>query len=64
MSCVATQLIRYFKNKEDIFKLKQYKLSSLLGGSAVSASIIKKALSLKLPLYYSYGLTEMSSMVT
>ena len=63
LSCVSTQLIRYLDNLSSIKKLQQYKVI-LLGGSAVSESIIQNALECKLPLFYSYGLTEMSSMVT
>lgn len=36
----------------------------LAGGSYISASLVKRALDLKLPVHTTYGMTEMSSQVT
>lgn len=59
ISLVSTQFIRF---------LEQYKKTSslqyiLLGGSSIPQSSIAKALEFKLPIYKSYGMTEMASQI-
>lgn len=58
ISFVSTQFIRY---------LDQVKGRTpdhiLLGGSAIPMTALKKALLLKLPIYKSYGMTEMCSQI-
>ncbi len=61
VSLVPTQLHRLLR--EDAAALQGLK-AILLGGSAASASLIKEAVAQKLPLYRTYGLTEMASQVT
>ncbi len=60
-SLVVTQLRRLLKdmNNKDLLSLK----AILLGGSMISSSLIKEALDLGLPIYKSYGMTEMASQV-
>lgn len=60
-SLVATQLFRILNDSPlpDVSKVK----AVLLGGSAIPQNLIEQALSLKLPVYVSYGLTEMASQV-
>lgn len=60
ISLVPTQLKRLLGSKADISSLK----AVLLGGDTVPPTLIKKGLDLGLPLYTSYGLTEMGSQVT
>lgn len=62
VSLVATQLYRLLEKKENHILLKSLKYI-LLGGSAIPASLLEKALFLELPVYVSYGLTETSSQV-
>lgn len=67
VSWVNKQLFEYFKKKSNyeithaIFP-KRYK-AILLGGGPINKNLIKKALKKKMPLYLSYGMTEMSSQV-
>ena len=63
LSAVPTQLYRLLledNDKESYRKLR----AVLLGGAAVPQNLIEKGLALGLPLYTSYGLTEMASQVT
>ena len=67
ISMVATQLQRLLKSieitaKNDLGNFRQLK-AILLGGSAIPESLIRQSTYLKLPVYLSYGLTEMSSQV-
>jgi len=62
ISLVATQLYRLLEHKDNQVLLRSLKYI-LLGGSAIPRSLLEKALSLQLPVYVSYGLTEMSSQV-
>lgn len=58
ISLVSTQFIRYLD------QLPQTQLQHiLLGGSAIPEVYIKKALDLNLPIYKSYGMTEMASQI-
>ncbi len=61
ISMVATQLFRLVNDGQlsNISKIK----AILLGGSAIPQNLIEQALRLKLPVYVSYGLTEMASQV-
>ena len=58
ISFVSTQLMRFLESNED-YELQHI----LLGGSAIPDSLILKALDKKLPIYKSYGMTEMASQV-
>jgi o-succinylbenzoate---CoA ligase len=61
VSLVSTQLLRLLEHKPtlDLSKLK----AILLGGSSMPSNLIEEALKRKLPVYVSYGLTEMASQV-
>lgn len=63
LSLVATQLYRLLQDEAQAERLRKLK-AILLGGSAMPDGLIEKALELGLPVYTSYGLTEMSSQVT
>jgi O-succinylbenzoic acid--CoA ligase len=66
MSLVSTQLYRLLENLETTApggRLSPLK-AVLLGGGAFPEASIDKALSLGLPVYRSYGLSEMASQVT
>ncbi len=63
VSFVPTQLYRMLKNKEDIEVLRSVK-AILLGGAPVRESLVRKAKELDLPIYTTYGCTEMASQVT
>ena len=61
LSLVSTQLhrlLRGIKNK-NLLSLK----AILLGGSKIPLSLVKEALDLGLPIYKSYGMTEMASQI-
>ncbi len=62
VSLVAAQLYQLLLNKKALQGLKKLK-AILLGGSAIPESLLKNAVKLGLPVYASYGLTEMSSQV-
>ena len=60
-SLVATQLRRLVeRDQADLRHVKAF----LVGGSAVPKSLIHQALKQKLPLFLTYGLSEMASQVT
>lgn len=63
LSVVPTQLYRLLANKESTAMLQKLK-AVLLGGSAAPTSLIEEADRQKIPLYLSYGSTEMSSQIT
>jgi O-succinylbenzoic acid--CoA ligase len=63
VSLVATQLFRLLQTKNGTEALGRLK-AILVGGSAIPASIIGEAYVRKLPIFTSYGLTEMGSQVT
>jgi acyl-CoA synthetase (AMP-forming)/AMP-acid ligase II len=60
LSFVATQLYRYQKDPRPLPNLK----ALLLGGSAIPWDLVEKSLKLGLPIFKSYGMTEMASQVT
>jgi len=62
ISLVFTQLQKLIDNPAIISKLQQYQVI-LLGGSGLPGSLIQMAIQKKLPLYLSYGLSEMASQV-
>ncbi len=59
LSCVNTQLLRLLSQPICLEKLKVI----LLGGASPLFNVVKEAKELKLPLYLTYGLTEMGSQV-
>lgn len=61
-SLVSTQLIKLIKEKKNIAVLRKLK-AILLGGSAISPALLAACKKYNLPVYISYGLTEMSSQV-
>jgi len=63
ISLVATQLYRLLNSKNVPLALNRLK-AVLLGGSQIPASFIKQATGHKLPLFTTYGSTEMASQVT
>lgn len=62
VSLVVTQLYRLLNNFVETQNFASLG-AILLGGSTISSSLMEKALDLGLPIYISYGLTEMSSQV-
>ena len=62
VSLVATQLLRLVETLEQSPRSLGLKCV-LLGGGPTPAPLVERALRLKLPLYRSYGLTEMASQV-
>ena len=62
ISLVMTQLIQCMKNRSCRKCLAGMK-GILIGGSAVNRKVVEEAVKDKLPIYLSYGLTEMSSQV-
>ncbi len=63
ISLVATQLQRYLKDESGPGILQGMK-AILIGGSAITPLLIHRALDCKLPIYVSYGSTEMASQIT
>ena len=63
ISLVPTQLYRLLNNQNAITHLKKIK-AILLGGSSIPTNLIQKAVENDLPIFTSYGLTEMASQVT
>jgi len=62
ISLVMAQLIQCMKNRPSRRILADMK-GILIGGSAINRHVIAEAVKYKLPIYLSYGLTEMSSQV-
>jgi len=60
VSLVSTQLLRLLREDTELGGLK----AVLMGGGPVSASLVDEAVSRRLPIHTSYGLTEMASQVT
>jgi O-succinylbenzoic acid--CoA ligase len=60
VSLVATQLLRLLREDAEPGGLK----AVLMGGGPVPASLVDEAISRRLPIHTSYGLTEMASQVT
>ena len=63
LSLVSTQLYRLLQNNACQALNKQLKVI-LLGGSMLPCNLISAAISKRLPIYTTYGLTEMASQVT
>ncbi len=63
ISLVATQLYRLMQAGTAIDYLRKMKVI-LLGGSAIPSVLVKEAAGLGLPIFTSYGSTEMASQVT
>lgn len=63
ISLVATQLYRLMREKRVIPHLQKMK-AILLGGGSIAHSLIKESLAYQLPIYTSYGSTEMASQIT
>lgn len=62
-SLVATQLYRIMQKSDSLPRLKTLK-AVLLGGSAIPSSLLRKATEHNLPVFTTYGSTEMASQVT
>ena len=62
LSLVPTQLYRLLADRESAARLRKLK-AVLLGGSSAPKSLIEDALRQKIPLYLSYGSTEMGSQI-
>ena len=63
LSLVPTQLYRMLRASGGAELLRRLK-ALLLGGSAVSEPLLREAVREKIPLYLTYGSTEMSTQVT
>jgi O-succinylbenzoic acid--CoA ligase len=63
LSLVPTQLYRMLRTPEGSSLLRNLK-ALLLGGSAVSAPLLEEAVREKVPVYLTYGSTEMSTQVS
>lgn len=63
LSLVTTQLYRLLQKQGVIPYLKKMK-AILLGGGPIPFSYLKKCAKIKLPVYVSYGSTEMASQIT
>ena len=63
LSLVSTQLYRLLKNPSLLPRLRQMK-AILLGGSAIPPPLIRQAAENDLPVFTSYGSTEMASQIT
>ncbi|MGC8774569.1 MAG: o-succinylbenzoate--CoA ligase [Chlorobaculum sp.] len=63
LSLVPTQLYRMLRADGGPEQLRNLK-ALLLGGSAVSAPLLREAIRERVPLYLTYGSTEMSTQVT
>lgn len=59
-SLVFTQLLRLLREDADLSSLK----AVLMGGGPIDPSLVDSAVERSLPVYTSYGLTEMASQVT
>lgn len=60
VSVVPAQLRTILQHPDNLQSLR----AILIGGAPVSSDLIEQAVNLKLPLYTSYGLSEMASQVT
>ena len=63
LSLVPTQLYRLIRDSQGVEFLRRQK-AIFLGGAPVGAHLCREALSLDIPIMPTYGLTEMSSLVT
>ena len=64
LSLVPTQLQRLLQAGDEVVERLQKTKAILLGGSAIPASLLREADRMGLPVYTSYGSTEMSSQIT
>ncbi len=60
ISLVPTQLLRILERSSSFPLLK----CALIGGAPISETLIQRALEKQLPLYLTYGMTEMASQIT
>ncbi|MBW8015145.1 MAG: o-succinylbenzoate--CoA ligase [Planctomycetes bacterium] len=63
ISLVAAQLSTLLESTESINRLQKFK-AILIGGSAVPSNLIKRSLQNSLPIFTTYGSTEMASQIT
>jgi o-succinylbenzoate---CoA ligase len=63
ISLVSTQLMQLLENKGSIEILKKFK-AVLIGGSYIPSDLIEKSIKYKLPIFTTYGSTEMASQIT
>jgi O-succinylbenzoic acid--CoA ligase len=63
MSLVSTQLYRWLEIREKTESVSSLK-AVLLGGSHIPEMLINRAMQNEIPIYTSYGSTEMSSQIT
>jgi O-succinylbenzoic acid--CoA ligase len=63
ISLVSTQLYRLMNDEKVTNHLKKMK-AILLGGSSIPPNLIQKSIENELPIYTSYGSTEMASQIT
>ena len=63
ISLVTTQLYRILQDKNSLKNFSSLK-AVLVGASAVPSALLTEALETNLPVYLTYGLTEMASQVT
>jgi len=63
LSMVPTMLYRQFENKKEIIKFKKL-FAILVGGAPIPVKLIEEAVSFKLPIFNSYGSSEMSSQIS
>lgn len=63
LSVVPTQLNQLLEDSECIRKLKEL-TAILLGGASLPINLLERAVSLELPIYRTYGSTEMASQIT
>lgn len=65
LSMVPTQLIRLLKEPSAaVGKVKTSLKCLLLGGAPIATDLLEQANSASLPIYTTYGMTEMGSMIT
>jgi O-succinylbenzoic acid--CoA ligase len=64
LSLVPTQLHRILSENKELDRITGKLKAVLIGGGALPPALIEEATERKLPLFTSYGLTEMASQVT
>ena len=62
ISLVSTQFIRLLEDKKLCLKLQDLK-AILIGGSNIPSSLLERSMTMNLPIYITYGSTEMASQV-
>lgn len=63
ISLVAAQMSDLLESDESIARLQKFK-AILIGGSAIPTNLIKRSLANNLPIFSTYGSTEMASQIT